>query len=144
MKKLVFVLFLIPLFGTAQVDYQTKVYANHCGWANSYLEFESGDKITITASGGWKSNGEDFTYHGASNGHRDPRAWEPEIAVMTLLIKIQDGAYSTIEHFNGKDRIVYTFQTNNGRIYFACNDDLKNAAHCGDNEGYVTAKIIKN
>lgn len=143
MRKLVCVLCLIPVLGIAQVDYQTKIYANNCEWTNSYLEFEKGDTVTITADGGWKSNGEDFTYHGASNGHKDPRSEEPSVPVMSLMVKFQDDAYSTIEHFYGKDKIVYPFKTNNGRIFFICNDDMKNAAHCGDNEGYVNVRVIQ-
>lgn len=62
---------------------------------------------------------------------------------MTLLVKIIDGPYTTKEHFAFREEIQYTFKTNNGRVLFLCNDDMKNPDSYGDNEGAVMARIIE-
>lgn len=137
---------IICLFCTgcwAQIDWHESIHANNPNWTNSNLTFTKGAEVTVTASGGWKSNGEDFSYKGASNGHLDSRSEEPSVPVMTLIVKIIDGPYTTKEHFAFQEEIQYTFQTDKGRILFICNDDMKNPIHYGDNEGAVEARIIE-
>jgi len=147
MKKsiLCVVMTLLSIVGSYSQSWSIDVEANNCEWTDfnkkvQVPSFDDGEKVIITASGSWTSNGETFRYNGRQ--HSDPRHVCEKCWAMALLIRFSDDSGTTIKEFKNRKSISHTFR-GNGKIEFICNDDMNNQKHCKDNRGHVTANVKK-
>ena len=143
MKNLIILTVLLISLNSFGQSWTIDVKANEPNWTSLHENseapnFAAGDRVEITASGSWISNGEEYTYNGKE--HYDGRHVCTNCWTMALLVKIVDGDKTYLKEFRNNSRLTHRFKSG-GTILFICNDDMTTPKHYQDNAKAVKAMV---